>query len=184
MGQGPLLSGSFCLQGKTGQRWAGRGMWLVASTRCVLRPSVSTVQSFIGSSWVACVDKEQNFLLQTQPVLSWCFKFSSSVLPCPLCVMLWVSDPLRIQKSFRAASACFLYVGRLNCKSGLQTCRPSCSRYRLVPWLSCPPFLLPLCFAGSTREEVLRGFAYLSKLSASELHPQSLSVFNFESGSC
>lgn len=93
MGQGPLLSGSFCLQGKTGQRWAVRGMWLVASAWCVLRPSVSTVQSFAGSSWVACVDKEQNILLQTPPVLSWCFKFSSSGVPCLSCVMLWVSGP-------------------------------------------------------------------------------------------
>lgn len=40
--QGSFLSGSFCLQGKSWQRWAVRAIWLVGSRRCILGSSLIT----------------------------------------------------------------------------------------------------------------------------------------------
>lgn len=134
---------------------------------------LAPVRSFADSSWVTCVNNRTSF-----SKLHLCFHgvSNSHLVGYPVHRVLCCG--YLVLSEFRNHSEQLLLVF---CKSGqlFQTCRPSCSSYRLEPWLSSLPFLLPLCFAGSARDS-LRGFAYLSKLSTAELHPQSLSIFYFE----
>lgn len=70
------------------------------------------------------------------------------------------------------------------CKPGqlFRTCRPSGSAYRLVPWLSSPPFLLHFVWLAvlETESEAL----HILASSTTELHLQSIFSFDFQAGSC